>query len=59
MLIVRQPSREATGTAFAARCGRLFGGQALATTVYSDCVKGSRTDMPISRVLEHKNWRSG
>jgi hypothetical protein len=59
MLLVRQPSRKAIRTAFAAYRGRLFGG--LCDT---DGVNGSSPDMkqdlnPTSHQLEREIWRGG
>jgi hypothetical protein len=57
MSSLRQPTKEPSRSAIAAPGGCLFGGQD--RNSYGDCVKGSRTNMPISRVLEHKTWRGG
>jgi hypothetical protein len=61
MSILRQPTREAMKAAVAACRGRLFAGfdGVGSTSDYSDRVKGSRTTMPISRVLEPNHWRGG
>jgi len=58
MSILRQPTSEPTRTRIAPASGRLFGG-GQGWNLCVDYAKGSRTNMPISRVLEHKTWRGG
>jgi hypothetical protein len=53
MLIVRQPSRLATKAAFAACCGRLFGGLS-----YSDR-KADESSMTMPNTITAHVWRAG